>query len=144
MLKTIQEIYGSYPLKKWDLALLFFFVILSFMPPLYFHLTQPASSGEKIIIVEKDGEEIFRHPLKESMAHDIAFPFIHNGKEFQGNLEMKDGAVKLHRLPEEIVPLSIHEDMGWISESYEVIVALPIKMVVRITTNEVDDVDITT
>lgn len=144
MISTFKEIYGSYPLKKWDIALLFFFILLSFMPPLYFHLTQSPAEGDKVIIVEKDGKEIFRHPLDESMAHEIQFPFIHNGEPYEGNLEMKDGAVKLHRLPEEIVPLSIHEDMGWISESYEVIVALPVKMVVRISSSEVDEVDITT
>lgn len=144
MISTFKEIYGSYPLKKWDIALLFFFVLLSFMPPLYFHLTQSPAEGDKVIIVEKDGKEIFRHPLDETMAHEIKFPFIHNGEPYEGNLEMKDGAVKLHRLPEEIVPLSIHEDMGWISESYEVIVALPVKMVVRISSSEVDEVDITT
>ena len=38
----------------------------------------------------------------------------------------------LHRLPEDIVPLSIHKDMGWISESYQMIIALPVKMYVAI------------
>ena len=55
---------------------------------------------------------------------------------------MKNGKVMLHRLPEDIVPLSIHEDMGWISKPYEMIVALPVEMTISIegsSENEKED-----
>ncbi len=51
-------------------------------------------------------------------------------------MEVEDGAVRLHRLPEEIVPLSIHADMGWISETYQMIISLPIRMYVSLEADE--------
>ncbi len=45
----------------------------------------------------------------------------------------------LHRLPEAIVPLSIHRDMGWISQWYQPIVALPVKMVVKVEEEYIKD-----
>lgn len=130
--------------KKWDVIILFSLILISFVPALLFHFTTSTGGGEKRIIVEKDGREIFSHSLEEKGQKYVAFPFEHNGKTFEGNLEIKDGSVMLHRLPEEIVPLSIHEDMGWISKSYEIIVALPIKLVIKIADDVYNEIDVST
>lgn len=108
------------------------------------------NSAEKEVIVSVDGIEIARFELvdsPESVFKEI--PFEMNGKEYTATFEMKDGSVMLHRLPEEIVPLGIHENMGWISESYQMIVALPAKMYVTVEenangneTNDENDYDI--
>ena len=143
MSRTVKSRNNNKPLlKKWDVIVISFFIMISFLPAMIFHLARPVTVGAKEIVVEKDGEEIFRKPLTESEAEMVSFPFIHNGKSYEGNLELKDGAVMLHRLPDEIVPLSIHEDMGWISESYEVIVALPIRMIVTVESAADSEVDI--
>ncbi|ABW20089.1 hypothetical protein Clos_2558 [Alkaliphilus oremlandii OhILAs] len=100
----------------------------------------------KEVVVFIANQEVARFELvqsSESIFKEV--PFTIAGKEYAAKFEMKDGRVMLHRLPEEIVPLSIHKEMGWISESYQMIVALPIKMYATIenNTNAVDtDFDI--
>ncbi|KAB3539700.1 NusG domain II-containing protein [Alkaliphilus pronyensis] len=95
---------------------------------------------DKIIAVNLDGEVIHRFPLTNSPESEyIVFPFEFEGKVYEGTLELKDGAVMLHRLPEEIVPLSIHTDMGWISESYQVIIALPVRLSISIEASQPDE-----
>lgn len=134
---------GTRPLlKKWDVIIISFFVMISFLPALIFHGSQELTVGAKEIVVEKDGKEIYRKPLPEDEEALLEFPFIHDGKDYMGNLEVKNGAVKLHRLPEEIVPLSIHEEMGWISESYEIIVALPIRLIITVESQAESEVDV--
>lgn len=87
----------------------------------------------KEVVVHIDNKEVARFELVNSPESVFKeFPFELNGREYTARFEMKDGRVMLHRLPEEIVPLSIHKEMGWISESYQMIVALPIKMYVTV------------
>ena len=118
---------------KGDIALIISIVIISifsiFMIPRF--LTAPPGSKEIVVVLE--GEEIHRFPLVESPETQfIEFPFEVRGREYTGTLELKDGFVRLQRLPENISPLSIHADMGWISESYQMIVSLPIRMYITI------------
>lgn len=119
--------------KKGDILLIITILTLSifsiFMIPKF--LTTPEEGKEVVVFL--DGEEIHRFPLEESPESKyIDFPFEIKSKEYTGRLEMKDGYVRLHRLSEEISPLSIHADMGWISESYQMIVSLPIRMYITI------------
>ena len=119
--------------KKGDILLIITILALSifsiFMIPKF--LTTP--EGGKEVVVFLDGEEIHRFPLENTPESKyIDFPFEVRSKEYTGRLEMKDGYVRLHRLSEEISPLSIHADMGWISESYQMIVSLPIRMYITI------------
>ncbi len=94
------------------------------------------NSAEKEVVVNVDGIEIARFELVDSPESEFKeIPFEMNGKEYTARFEMKDGSVMLHRLSEEIVPLGIHENMGWISESYQMIVALPAKMYVTVEEN---------
>lgn len=91
---------------------------------------------EKEVVVNIDGVEIARFELIDSPEPKFKeIPFEINEKEYTALFEMKDGSIMLHRLPEEVVPLGIHEDMGWISESYQMIVALPAKMYVTVEKN---------
>jgi hypothetical protein len=144
MLKKLKDAHNTVHVKKWDVIIIFVFVLLSFVPALLFRLNASAIEHDKIIVVEKDGVEIFSHLLDVDEAKKISFPFKHNGKTYEGELEIREGSVMLHRLPEEIVPLSIHEDMGWISEPYEIIVALPIKLIVKISTDQYNEIDVST
>lgn len=134
---------GNRPLiKKWDVIVISFFIMISFLPALIFYGSSEKIAGAKEIVIEKDGKEIYRESMKEEEKYQVSFPFTHGGKDYEGNLEISDGAVRLQRLPEEIVPLSIHEDMGWISQTHEIIVALPIKMVVTVENQTESEVDI--
>lgn len=90
-------------------------------------------NSAKQVVVNVAGQEVGRFPLVDSPESEFKeVPFQVNGKEYMAKFEMKNGKVMLHRLPEEIVPLSIHREMGWISETYQMIVALPVKMYVAI------------
>lgn len=98
-------------------------------------LTKPMDG--KQIVITMDGSVIHRFPLEDTEESTyIEFPFQFSGREYTGTLELKDGEVRLLPLPREIVPLNIHNDMGWIRESYQMIVALPIKMVITVEAYE--------
>lgn len=133
---------NSLKLRPWDLFILTFFVLLSFLPTILFRQFAGGTTGQKMVSIVKDGVEIFRTELRDDRTETLSFPFVHDGKSYTGFLEMKDGAVRLHRLPEDIVPLGIHEDMGWIREPFEIIVALPIKLYVSVESEAPSDVDI--
>lgn len=105
-------------------------------------LTTPGAG--KQVVVNLDGEVIYTFPLEDRKEPALfPFNFTYNQKEYTGILEMQHGKVRLQRLPEEISPLTIHTDMGWISESYQVIVCLPIRLYVTVEAaeNEVPPVD---
>ena len=87
----------------------------------------------KYVVVNLDSKIIYRTQLLESPESEFfEFDFEYGGEAYTGKLEMKDGRVKLHRLSDKISPLSIHTDMGWIKESYQMIICLPIKLLVTI------------
>lgn len=91
------------------------------------------ADSAKQVVVNIAGEEVARFALVNTAESEFKeVPFKVSGKEYMATFEMKNGKVMLHRLPEEVVPLSIHKEMGWISESYQMIVALPVKMYVAI------------
>ncbi len=101
----------------------------------------PNDKGREVVVY-LDGDPIHRFPLvNTSDSQFIEFPFEIEGKEYTGKLEMKDGQVRLHRLSKEISPLSVHADMGWIGEPYQLIVSLPIKMYITIEGKEKANTD---
>lgn len=122
--------------------ILIFFVLVSSIASIFAipKLLTNADSAKQVV-VNVAGEEIARFALINTPESEFKeIPFEVNEKEYKARFEMKNGKVMLHRLPEDIVPLSIHQDMGWISESYQMIVALPVKMHVAIE-NTVDTDD---
>jgi len=96
------------------------------------------TKGQKIVITQ-DNKVIGNYVLNNaSTSKYIDFDFLVDGKKYKGTLETKDSKVRLLRLPEEVVPKSIHEDMSWISDSSKIIVALPVKLVISISGGTVD------
>lgn len=122
-----------------DIILIIVILFLSLGATLAIPWFLAGGSGEAEVVVTLRGEEIHRFPLLESGQEEIPFEFEVDGKQYTGILEMEDGAVRLQRLPEEILPLGIHRDMGWISRNYEVIVALPIQMIITVETSDPDE-----
>jgi hypothetical protein len=126
------------PMKPGDFVLIVLVVVLSigtlFAIPA---LLGDASGSQKTIVVIMDGQEIHRFPLTETSETElIDFPINVGGEEYTATLEVLDGAVRLQRLPIEISPLSIHADIGWIREPYQMIVSLPIRMYITIEVTE--------
>jgi len=88
---------------------------------------------DKEVVVTLRGREIFRHRLVNSQQEKrVRFDFTIDREQYHGVLRMKQGRVKLERLNKEISPLPIHNEMGWISKPYQVIVCMPIKLTVKI------------
>ncbi|SDJ89774.1 NusG domain II-containing protein [Natronincola ferrireducens] len=118
---------------KADIGLIIVILLLSITSVFAVPKLLATEGNGKEIVVNLDGEVIHRFPMIEGEESQfIEFPFTVNNVEYTGKLEIKDGYVRLHRLPDEISPLSIHADMGWIRESYQMIVSLPIKMYITL------------
>ena len=123
-----------HPMKPGDFVLIVLVALLSLGALFAIPLLLGETSGDgKVIVVNMDGQEIHRFPMPESTEMEtIDFLLLVEGREYTGTLEILDGAVRLRRLPEEISPLSIHADMGWIREPYQMIVSLPIRLSINL------------
>lgn len=123
-----------HPMRVGDIILIILVALLSlgalFAIPL---LLGEANGVEKEIVVTMDGDEIHRFPMPQASELElIEFPLEVEGTTYTAVLEAQDGAVRLQRLPDEISPLSIHADMGWIREPYQMIVSLPIRLYISL------------
>ena len=124
-------------LKKGDVVIIVLILIFSCVL-LYFLKEDLQTKGQKIVITQ-DNKVIGNYVLNNaSTSKYIDFDFLVDGKKYKGTLETKDSKVRLLRLPEEVVPKSIHEDMSWISDSSKIIVALPVKLVISLSGGTVD------
>ncbi|QUH19088.1 NusG domain II-containing protein [Alkaliphilus sp. B6464] len=118
---------------KADKILIIFILVASIASIFAIPTLLTSAGSEKQVVVNIDGKEVARFTLTNTPESEFKeIPFEVRGKEYKARFEMKDGKVMLHRLPDEVVPLSIHKEMGWISESYQMIVALPIRMYVTV------------
>lgn len=124
-------------LKKGDIVIILLILIFSFA--LLNILKEDIQAQGQKIVVTQDNKVIGNYVLNNNPTSKyIDFDFFVDGKKYKGTLETKDSKVRLLRLPEEVVPKSIHEDMSWISDSSKIIVALPVKLVISISGGTVD------
>ena len=124
-------------LKKGDIVIILLILIFSFA--LLNILKEDIQAQGQKIVVTQDNKVIGNYVLNNNPTSKyIDFDFFVDGKKYKGTLETKNSKVKLLRLPEEVVPKSIHEDMSWISDSSKIIVALPVKLVISISGGTVD------
>lgn len=105
------------------------------------------SQGNKDVVVTLENQEIYRYSLlNEQQLERVKFNFEVKGESYQGVLKMKNGKVKLERLSQDISPLPIHAEMGWISKPHQMIVCLPVKLTVTIEsdTRQNNNIDVRT
>ncbi|WP_243123031.1 NusG domain II-containing protein [Criibacterium bergeronii] len=115
--------------KKGDLVIAIIIMALSFSP--FAILKTQRTDTLPQIVVAQNNIEIARFDLNTtSTSKFIDFEFEVEDKKYTGTLETKDSKVRLLRLPQELVPKSIHADMSWTGTSDKLIVALPVKLVV--------------
>ena len=129
-----------HPMRVGDIILIVLVALLSlgalFAIPV---LLGEANGDDKEIVVTMDGQEIHRFPMPQSSELElIEFPLEVGGSTYNAVMEVQDGAVRLRRLPDEISPLSIHADMGWIREPYQMIVSLPIRLYISLEYTDED------
>ncbi|MCD5410066.1 MAG: NusG domain II-containing protein [Clostridiales bacterium] len=127
----------------YDKILIFTIALISISSMVFIPFLFMDSSSDKYIVVNISGNEIHRFHLVEERELQLQeFTFVVDGAEYSAVLEIKDGRTRLRRLPGNIVPLSIHSDIGWISEPHQMIVALPIKLVITIEGTRIEsDID---
>lgn len=127
----------------YDKILILTIAIISISSMIFIPFLFMDSSSDKYIVVNISGNEIHRFHLVEERELQLQeFTFVVDGAEYSAVLEIKDGRTRLRRLPGNIVPLSIHSDIGWISEPHQMIVALPIKLVITIEGTRIEsDID---
>ena len=116
-------------LKKGDIVIIVLILMFSVVP-LYFFKEEITVQGQKIVVTQ-DNKVIGNYVLNNSTTPKfIDFNFYVNEKKYKGTLETRDSKVRLHRLPEDVVPKSIHEDMSWISDSSKILLALHVRLVI--------------
>ncbi|MBC7087631.1 MAG: NusG domain II-containing protein [Tissierellales bacterium] len=128
-------------LKIGDKILIVLIIVLSISWIMYIPVLSD-NLNDKVAVVKIKDEVIFKYQINDDVDEVVPFEFEVKGKKYTGYLEIQNGAVRLQRLPEEIVPRGIHNDMGWIRSEYEIIVALPISMTVTIESNQSDNQEI--
>lgn len=121
--------------KKGDILIFISIIIIGILPYLFLNLEN--ENGSKFIAIYQDNKLIHKFELnKGEESKFINFDFYVSGEKYIGRLETKNSMVRLLRLPEEVVPKSIHSDINWISDSKKIIVALPVSLVVSIENGE--------
>ena len=92
----------------------------------------------KTAVITIDGSVIARIPIDNTAEEKtVSFKFGDN----LGNLDIKDGAVRIKEMDIKICPEKICSETGWISKSYETIVCLPNRIAVNIENREADKED---
>lgn len=127
-------------LKKGDIILTAALIIIAVAALIAFPILL-GNGGSKEVVVTVDGREVLRHSLPPEGQSAQSFLFAVDGRDYEGILEFNDGRVLLQRLDQEIVPLGIHHDMGPISQTYQSIVALPVRLLVRLESVEEEDLE---
>ena len=123
---------------NWDKVLIIIVLLVALGGILYPFFFIEENSGERYAVVNYEGQEIdrFSLPREEEEIKEIEFEF--EGEKYTAVLEFDEDRVRMHRLTEEISPLSIHADTGWIDSTHQMIVALPVKLSVEIVSSERD------
>lgn len=136
----MKKIFNEY-FKKADIIIFVSIFVISLIPSVILFKNEDLSS--KKIVVYQYNKEIATFPINDresSIFYD--FEFEVDSKKYRGKIETKDSKVRLLRLPKEVVPKSIHEDMGWIQNSNRSIIALPASLMILIQgDNGVDNTD---
>lgn len=91
---------------------------------------QALSAGRAEVVVQVQGKEVLRVPLRSetngSRYYKVPVP------RGVATVEIKDGRVRVLRMPKEVCPLGICADTGWIANPAQAIVCMPNTMVIKI------------
>jgi hypothetical protein len=121
----------------WDKLLISFLIAASIITTI---LTTTAGKivGQKDIVVKVDNMVVKKVPVNKD-TDNKTYSFDFNGNT--GYIEVKNGAVRMLEMPEDICPEGVCSDTGWISKKYQVIVCLPNNITVSVEENNIDNQD---
>lgn len=106
-------------MNKYDYALVVFLIIFSLM----FFIFLKDEAGGKEVVVFFDQKEVLRVPISKDSVYSV------EGLNGEVVLEVNNGRV---RIIKETSPNNICSKMGYIDKSYETLICLPNKIVVKI------------
>ena len=117
-------------MNKSDFKLIIFLLIPTLI--VIFLLVLKKDNGPKIAVVYYENEEILTINLNNNLEK------IYNVQGYNGNVKIvtKDGKIKVD---EENSPKHICSKQGFISESYETIICLPNKIIIKIQADDYYD-----
>lgn len=100
-----------------------------------------SNNAEGSIIVKVDNQIVREVPINYSDVSKIYDFQFHN---HTGQIDTKNGSVRIIRMSRELCPNGICADTGWINKTYQSIVCLPNRIVITIQkdTKEDDKIDI--
>lgn len=101
--------------------------------------SEPRKKSNHGITIRQDGDTILQLDEK-SVNRDGVIDFEFDGGH--GQLEMKDGRIRMLPMDKSICPRQICSETGWIGSSSRIIACLPNRLIVSFQTDAQDDVDI--
>ncbi|HHY39347.1 MAG TPA: NusG domain II-containing protein [Clostridia bacterium] len=123
-------------MSRWDKILIITISALALAGLLLMYsgpMMQALSAGRAEVVVQVQGKEVLRVPLHSHVSgsryYEISVP------RGVATIEIKDGRVRVLRMPKEVCPLGICADTGWISNTTQSIVCMPNAMVVKIVSD---------
>ncbi|MBD8067917.1 NusG domain II-containing protein [Bacillus sp. PS06] len=123
--------------RPFDIIIVIFLILLSFVPVVIFILNQDFQEGDSVIaVITQDGEVIREITLT---GHEGNEQFIIEGKGNQYNLMEIDG--ERIRIKEDNSPDQVGVKMGWKDKPGETIVCLPHRLLVELVSEKPSDDD---
>lgn len=118
-------------LKPWDVVIILFLIVLSFLPIIVFSYQQTNVAPDKEAILRVDGEEIKTFPL---IAGKTSYTFLYEDTDGDTNLIEIDG--ERIRIKEADCGDQVCVRRGWVSKNGETIVCLPHKLVIEVRSTD--------
>lgn len=125
---------GSYKVGRNDILLIIFLLAAGFLS-MFTVSTLNKENVSSVAVVSIDSREAYRIPLDGSQIEErVKIKF----KNHTGYIDIKNGSVRMEEMDSAICPEKICSETGWIEKSYQTIVCLPNKIVVRIENDRKD------
>jgi hypothetical protein len=114
-------------MKKTDIKLIgVIFIICLLILGIY--KTIPKETNKRYVVIKVEREIVKRIEIDDRTQGTYKFDFNSN----EGEIEVKNGAVRMKKMSKAICPREICSKTGWIEKNYETIVCMPNKIIVSI------------
>ncbi len=127
-----------------DILVSVFILVAVFVSAGFFWFDQGSGYQEVEAVIEHHREEIKRVDLPPTGETKEVQVELRNGVDYKATIELEHNRARIHRMPEDICPLGICADTGWISRERQAIVCAPNNLVIYLegADKEPEDEDI--
>lgn len=126
-----------------DIIIAIFLIVAVFVTAGFFWWGQAGEGNEVVAVIEQHREEIKRVDMPapgENKEVKIDLREV----DYEATVELEHNRARIHRMPEEVCPLGICADTGWISQEGQAIVCAPNNLVIYLEGAEEKENDIDT